>query len=187
MGGEVVYTNESGTDGSQTSDSADKEESSPHHGLNPNVTSGIAIGAGFGILVVIAALMYAFRVGWEKGQKQKEKEMAQPPLPLSELPEPPVSGGWQQLNIVKPPEALLETGSSCWDSESWSYSDEHMEKYKPLGERYSFRPGKGVYGIREKYLEEAGEGTESRPSDENMTDSGLGLDEEGKGKEREQL
>lgn len=138
--------------------------------------------------------MYAFRVGWEKGQKQKEKEMVQTP---PKEPEPLPSEHWQQVNVIRPPEVVLEAGSSCWDSGSWSCCDEHMERYKPLGERYSFRPGKGVYEIQNKELEETGTNTETQSRDpNNRTDSGLGLDEEehkseheeeGKGKERERL
>lgn len=139
--------------------------------------------------------MYAFRVGWEKGQKQKEREMVQNP---PKLPEPLPSEHWKQVDVIRPPEVVLGAGKSCWDSGSWSSRDEHMERYKPLGERYSFRPGKGVYEIQNKD-EKAGEIAEIRPRDpNNRTDSGLGLDkekeneeetgeEEGKGKGPERL
>lgn len=132
--------------------------------------------------------MYAFRVGWEKGQKQKEKAAQKAPSQPSASPalEP-----WNQMDDIKPPEIVLETKNSCFDSGSWTCCDEHMEKYKSLGERYSFRPGKGVYEIQEKDLELTGEDIREvwsqDESSDSRTDSGLGLGEEGKGKGHERL
>lgn len=172
-----------GAQSSSSSDDDDDEESLPHSGLNPNIISGIAVGSGFGLLLIIAALMYAFRVGWEKGQKQKSKEMTQK---SPKLPTPPESEHWKQVDVITPPEVVLGAGSSCWDSGSWPCCDEHMEKYKPVGERYSFRPGKGVYEIQKQDLDKASEDMESWSTDTgSRADSGLGLDEEGKGKGRE--
>lgn len=175
-------------DGDDDEDDDDDKESPSPSGLNPNIVSGVAVGSGFGLLLVIAALMYAFRVGWEKGRKQREKEMAQkspkPPTP----PTPPASEHWKQVDTITPPEVVLGAGSSCWDSASWPCCDDHMEKYKPIGERYSFRPGKGVYEIQNKDLEKANGDMESWSTDaESSTDSGLGLDEERKGKGNEKI
>lgn len=168
----------------QSSDDDDEEEKSlPHSGLNPNIISGIAVGSGFGLLLIIAALMYAFRVGWEKGRKQKAKEMVQTSPKLPALPE---SEQWKQLDVITPPEVVLGAGSSCWDSRSLPGCYDHTEKYKPVGERYSFRPGKGVYEIQKQDLDKASEDMESWSTDAgSRTDSGLGLDEEQKGKGRE--
>lgn len=178
-------------DGDDDDDDDDDDKESPApSGLNPNIVSGVAVGSGFGLLLVIAALMYAFRVGWEKGRKQREKEMAQksPKPPTPPTPTPPASEHWKQMDIITPPEVVLGAGSSCWDSASWPCCDDHMEKYKPIGERYSFRPGKGVYEIQNKDLEKANGDMESWSTDaESSTDSGLGLDEERKGKGNEKI
>lgn len=132
--------------------------------------------------------MYAFRVGWEKGQhqkeKEKEKEMAE--TKLQRPPAPPVATApqrsWQLVDeciTSRPPSVLVvnTTGSSCWDSGSWDCCDEHAENHRILGERYSFRPGMGVYEITDSGA--------NKPHDAVRTDSGLGLETPPKAKGKE--
>lgn len=174
---------ETSSEEKSSEDDENDEEEDSHHSLNPNVTAGIVVGVAFGVLLIIAAFMYAFRVGWEKGQESaNEKNTAQPPAPTLEP--------WHQMDVIRPPDVVLGTGSSCWDSESWSCCGDHIGGYRTIGERYSFRPGRGVYEIRDSNPEEVGQGEpEVWPADgSHRTDSGVGLGhEEGKGKGREML
>ncbi|KAI5844422.1 hypothetical protein DFP73DRAFT_53179 [Morchella snyderi] len=181
---------------SETSSSSSPEETNSeeeegddgHSGLHPNAIAGIAVGAGFGILLLIAAFMYAFRVGWEKGQhqkeKEKEKEMAE--TKLQRPPAPPAATApqrsWQLVDeciTSRPPSVLIvnTAGSSCWDSGSWDCCDEHAENHRILGERYSFRPGQGVYEITDPGA--------NKPHDAVRTDSGLGFESPAKAKGKE--
>jgi hypothetical protein len=139
VNGEAIY-------GNQLSKRNASETLSSGGGLSPDTTAGIAVGATFGTLFVIAAFMYAFRVGWKKGQKEKAKttKKRSPRPPTSRAPE-----SWNQMDVIKSPDAVLEIWSGYWEGENQSGNEEKMQKYNTLG-GYSFRPEKGVYEIQEK-------------------------------------
>ncbi|RPB03295.1 hypothetical protein L873DRAFT_228539 [Choiromyces venosus 120613-1] len=103
--------------------------------LEANVTAAIAVAIALGILLVLVGLMSAFRMGWSKGlEYQKEG----PKLGSTESTDPPTDP-----SVTWTGEPPIIRGMSERDMNSL-----YNAAVGSPG-RHSFRPGKGVYEIRD--------------------------------------
>ncbi|KAG0126993.1 hypothetical protein HOY82DRAFT_614219 [Tuber indicum] len=107
-----------------------------NHLLQANLTAAIAVAAGLGVLLILVGLMSAFRMGWSRGLEYQAKAR-------------------RKLTSTGSSDATADPAFVPWQGEApiirgMSERDIHSPCVVVSGlGRHSFRPGKGVYEIRD--------------------------------------
>jgi hypothetical protein len=99
--------------------------------LGPNIIAAIAVSVGLAILIMIAALMCAFRIGWDKGLQYQE--------------------ALDRQRIADASNQRCEHHAWLDDPDISPITEQNPTRVSSPGGasigRHSFRPGKGVYQI----------------------------------------